>query len=259
MQCVRTDKTYFRDSDRLWYGCRSGIPALCLHLDAPETLLFKNRKKIKAGAVNGFFIKRYNLSGFFNQLRSYWKTPRPFRVERGAELLALADIKTPEVFAALISWKGFIRQEYLVTALLDEKNQFLNKMLFSGGKDEVWQILTDKFIPALARLHDAGAIHGDLSMRNLYLSEDGHAGMIDLDGMKFFSGKVPAAAREAELGRLISSFYMCIPEVPKEKGGDAVVPEEMTAQAVKCYPAQIDMEKVRNHTARFIRRGRKYL
>jgi len=228
-------------------------------LDAPETLIFKHRKKIKAGAVNGFFVKRYNLPGVFNQLRSYFKTPRPYRVQKGAQILSQADIKTPEIAGAFISWKGFRRREYLVTALLDEKNQFLSKMLFAGRKDEVWQLLTDKFIPALKRLHDSGAIHGDLSMRNLYISEESCAGMIDLDGMKFFTKAVPQAAREAELGRLISSFYMSIPYAPGEIDTDVPVPEEKIIQALRCYSGQLDAGNVRSCTEKFIRRGRKYL
>lgn len=254
-----TNKSCFRDFGRLWYGCRNGIPALCVLLDAPETLLFKDRKKIKAGAVNGFFVKRYNLPGIFNQLRSYFKTPRPFRVLKGTELLHHSGIATPAVTGAFISWQGLCRQEFLVTELLDENNQFLNKMLLTGRKDEVWQLLLEKFIPALAKLHDAGAVHGDLSMRNLYLSKENSAGMIDLDGMKFFSKAVPQAAREAELGRLISSFYMSIPYAQGEIKDNVLVPEEKIIQAIKCYSSQLDVKNVRSCTEKFIRRGRKYL
>ncbi len=256
-------KIFRKDSGCFHYGFirsgTTGIPAVCTALDAPGAIPLKNGRKVQAGIVETFFVKRYKISGFFNQFRSYFKMPRPFRVLSGAEKILAAGIETPEIYGALILWKNFCRKDFLVTSLLDEKNLFLNRMLKNGRKDEVWQLLLTIFLPAMAKLHDSGVIHGDLSMRNLYLSSSGNAGMIDLDSVKILSAPAKDKYREEEIARLISSFFMTIPADPENSGKSPVIPEEYVIAALKNYPHKLDFDKVQKRIGKFIRRGKKYL
>ncbi|MBO7329305.1 MAG: hypothetical protein J6W00_11105 [Lentisphaeria bacterium] len=259
----KLQKIFRKDSGCFQYGFIrpgiTGISAVCIALDAPGTRQLKNGRKVQAGIVETFFVKRYKLSGIFNQLRSYFKFPRPFKVLQGTEKITASGIETPEVYAALILWKNFYRKDYLVTSLLDEKNFFLNQMLKNGQSDEVWQLLLTGFIPALAKLHDSGVIHGDLSMRNLYLSSSGNVGMIDLDGVKIFSAPVKNKYREMEIARLISSFFMSMPRDPEKCGKEVAVPEEYVVAALEYYPHKQNLNNVQKKIEKFIRRGKKYL
>lgn len=253
-------KIFRKESGCLWYGYipagAAGLPGCCLRLDKSPRL-FKDREKIRAGAVDGMFIKRYNLPGMVNQLRSWLKMPRPFIALRGEKYLACAGIDTPEVLAAVVSLDFLRRREYLATALVEAPELFLNRMLLAGKSCEVWQILLEKFLPALKKLHDSGAIHGDLSMRNLYWKGE-RPGVIDLDGMRFFAGKVPDELRIKECARVISSFYMSMPYAPGEISSDLQIPAEKISAAAAAY-GEIDPERIAFAVQKFIRRGRKYL
>ena len=256
-------KIFRKDSGCFQYGfIRSGItgiPAVCSALDLPGTRVLKEGNKVKAGIVETFFVKRYKNSGIFNQLRSYFKSPRPFKVLSGAEKIFASGIETPEIYAALISWKFFRREDYLVTSLLKGKNIFLDQMLAAGRKDEVWQLILTGFLPALAKLHDSGAIHGDLSMRNLYLSPSGGPGLIDLDGVKIFSLPVKDKYREEEIARLTSSFFMLVSYLEGNDRKIPAIPEKYVTSVLENYPHKLNADKVLKKIEKFIRRGQKYL
>ena len=219
-----------RANGSLWYGFRrNGMSAavpLCCQLDAPETHIFSERRKIKTGSTGNCFVKRYNLPGFFTRLRRLFKTPRPLVVLNGAEFLKKLGIPTPEVQAAIaeFSWSG--RREYLITGLLLPEEALLNVLIMQSDPREVWQLLMKKFIPMLVKLHDAGAAHGDLSMRNLYRTADGEAGLIDLDGISI-GRRISIKIRSREIARLVSS-YLIVSSLPQERS-------TALAEAVQTY------------------------
>lgn len=256
------EKIFRKDSGALWYGfirtgC-PGLPQLCTTLDAPDTRLFKDREKICAGQVGEFFVKRHNLPGFVNQFRSYFKSPRPFKVLHGTDTVKKSGFSAPEVCAALVTLQGISRRDYLVTRMIGKDETFLNTLMREGKYDEVRQFLLEKFVPALRRLHDNGAMHGDLSLRNLYRDSGGNAGVIDLDGMKHFSHPLSGKLRIVEIARLISSFHMNLPR-PENIREDLVVPEKSISQILDAYAYDIAPGDVSIVVQKFIRRGRKYL
>lgn len=257
------EKIFRKDSGSLWYGYvragNTGFPQLCSALDAPGARLFKDRAKIRAGQVGEFFIKRYILPGLVNQFRSYFKISRSFKVLRGTETVEKSGFSAPEVCAALISWDGLHRRDYLITRMLGRDEIFLAALMRDGKQSEVWQFLLEKFLPALRRLHDNGAMHGDLSLRNLYRDADGNAGVIDLDGIKHFSCPLKKKLRTWEIARLISSYYMCLPHTPEENCEDPVIPEKWISQILEAYASELDSGEVSAMVKKFIRRGRKYL
>ena len=194
----------------VWHGRAragwSGCVEVCEALDAPGTELFHDSAKIRAGQAGGFFVKRYNLPGWITQLRRLFKPSRPEVVRHGAELLTALHIPTPQVMATAARWHFLWRREYLVTAMLAPGDRLLNEPLSGSAAAALWTMLLEKFLPMLVKLHDAGGIHGDLNLRNCYVSAAGEAGLIDLDGMVTRRRPLRAAVREAELARLVSSY-----------------------------------------------------
>ncbi len=242
---------FLKESGCLWYGKIrtgvTGITALCRKLDAPEVFLFKDRPKIKAGVVDGFFVKRYNLPGFFTQLRRRFKSPRPENVLAGSLGLEKLGIATPPVRAALVCQCRWCRKEYLVTGLLDEKCRCLHRI----SEEECRQFLTGEFIGMVRKMHDTGMYHGDLSLRNCYISGDGKAGLIDLDGFTVSTHPVSCRKRASELGRLISSFLMY------NRIMDQAV--DFTEYAINIYGGGLSSGAVLKVVKRFFHKGRKYL
>ena len=155
----------------------------------PEWLILKN-----SGSVITFldqkrmcFIKICRRNSIWKILKRKFCFPRPYRCLAGALRLKELQIPTPEVWYAS-------RYE-LVTELLGEGNSFLNV------KPEKVELLLDLIV----RLHWGGVVHGDLNYRNMYRTEEGEFGLIDLDAVRLYSGTVPFRFRMKELGRLISS------------------------------------------------------
>jgi tRNA A-37 threonylcarbamoyl transferase component Bud32 len=231
-----------------WHGKilagHSGIPELCMNLDSSGVALCKDRPKVKAGCCAGFFIKRYNMPGFFTQLRRRFKTPRPYRALAGALQLEKIGIATPEVIAALVETRNWVRREYLVTTSLSANSQtFLNAVSDGANADDLWQKLCCGVIPELCRLHDSGWIHGDLSIRNIYCDRDsGRYGFIDLDGMECCGRILPTADRCREIARLVSSYLIVFRAIEhrdeficraiesyRNSGGTSLKPDDVAA------------------------------
>ena len=63
----------------------------------------------------------------------------------------------------------------------------------------------------LAALHKAGICHGDTNLRNIYRTNSGSWGVIDLDGCVLSDRPVGRRAGIHELSRLASSFLKLIP------------------------------------------------
>ena len=241
-----------------WYGLTrtgfTGAAELCRKLDTDEAVMIKDRSKISTGITGGFFVKRYNMPGFFTQLRRRFKTSRTKIVLHGAEALEKLGITTPAVMAVAVETRSFFnRREFLITALLDEKDQLLNEFVKSTPPVQAWQTVREKLIPAVARIHEAGIAHGDLNMRNCFLSAGGEAGFIDLDGTKIYRGKVPGKIRCREIARLVSGFLLVA------KCFDRTA--EMTDEAVEDYRkltgADISAADIRKATEMFISRRNK--
>ena len=207
-------------------GFAGSAAALCEKLDAPGTVLCKDRSKVKAAAIDGFFVKRYNLPGFLTQFRRRFKRSRPDRALSGAVALAALGIGTPEVFAALTEKRFFRRREILITAALDEKVKFLPAVCSELPAADAWQLLMDAVVPLVARIHQAQWCHGDLSLRNIYVAPDGTAGFIDLDGMTHY-GRVPERVIALEVAKLVSSFMLYTGDVSRQ--------DELTGAALARY------------------------
>ena len=250
---------FHKDSGAFWCGKLragvTGITAVCLELDDPESDFIQDRPKITVARAGGFFVKRYNLPGFFTQLRRLFKTSRLQTVLRGAEHLNKLGIPTPSVVAILTEYRGVRRREYLVTELFKEGEKVLNLVIHqSSDRESIRQQLLSEFLPQLAALHDSGALHGDLNMRNLYLDKSGMIGMIDLDGMRLTGQPLKAALRARELARFASGFLLCCRKWDET--------EDFTEQVLQNYSKYAvvtpSLEETLPLTQKFIDRSRKH-
>ena len=131
----------------------------------------------------------------------------------------------------------------------------MNEVFNSLPREEVWQMILEKFIPMLAKLHDSGALHGDLNLRNLFLSAEGAAGLIDLDGMEISAFPLNMDKRAREIARIVSSFLF------KCRLFDRTA--EYTAEALANYARYADNTPDEKNTIGkteiFISRAKKYL
>jgi hypothetical protein len=254
-------KQRFSGSGSVWHGSVldgfAGIVELCGRINAPEAVLCKDRPKITAACVGGCFVKRYNLPGFLTRLRRRFKRPRPQYALDGAIALGALHIATPKVVAALVETRGLsLRREYLVTGLLTPDDRQFSSICAETDRKTAWQLLLDKVIPPVRRMHDAGWMHGDLSLRNVYLPENApEAGFIDLDGMRRRGKALPERYRTIEAARLVSSFlhYSC------DTADAARLALELTARYNSCGTDKITPEAVFAAMKPMMRRVEKYI
>ena len=144
-------------------------------------------------AVNGeYFIKRYNTKNFWKKLKRLLQFPRSFLSFAAAVKLAENNIPTPEALYA--------DRFFLVNSLLPEN--FLYPVLFTKPEKILY------FAIVLARMHNTGIYHGDLSLRNIYLTKEGRFGVIDLDGACLYKKAVPENMRTGDIARFVSSYCL---------------------------------------------------
>ena len=177
------------------YSLRNGIylrngfsipdPAVLLS-DGP---ILKNSRSVVSGLDSKglYFIKQYKKNGLWRTLKRILQFPRAYRCLAAAIRLEETGIETPKVLLA--------SRFYLVTEALSFQTVFLT----NAPED------TFDFIPAMARMHQAGLSHGDLNLRNIYRHSD-KFGLIDLDSARIFVRGLPERERIRELARLISSY-----------------------------------------------------
>lgn len=175
-------------------------------LDIPENPAYncKKGKRILAGLDGNFFVKRFSHKTFFDSFRHLFKTSRPDRCLEAALKLEAAGIDTPKVFASLRKYKGLLPEfDYLITEDISNKAVFANKMPLTR------KLIAD-LCEHLAALHKAGILHGDANLRNIYCTNSGSWGVIDLDGCSLSPRPIGRRAGIHELSRLASSFLKLV-------------------------------------------------
>lgn len=256
MECMENfEKFSVKDSRYSWCGFArtgmTGVVEICRKLDDPGIVLFKNSRKITAGLAGGFFVKRYNMPGFFTQLRRRLKKSRTVNVLECTGFLHRLGIPVPQVMAVTCEFCGLKRRDYLVTEVLAPECRMLNKF----PQDEAWQLLITEVLPMVIKCHDSGFFHGDLNLRNIYIDGSGRAGVIDLDGSRLFASGVPVRFREKELARLLTGFTV---RYLRNQAVDeyAVKFWQNYRQIAKELP---DEKRFRRQVGKFVRRGQKHL
>lgn len=162
------------------------------HTLLAQSKLLKDSRTVTAGITEQYFIKKYNTKSFWKTLKRSFQFPRSFLSLAAACKLEEAKILTPKVLYA--------DRFFLITDLLPEN--ILYPVLFTSPEKLFL------FAAKIAAMHNNGIFHGDLSLRNIYLTGEGIFGVIDLDGAKLYPGKVPLQKRLADAARFISSYCL---------------------------------------------------
>lgn len=188
-----------------------------------------------------FFVKIYKFRKLVHALKYAFRTPRAFRCFAAAGRLRNNGFATPEAVAAAVRYRfGVPTRQILLTAALPEDTVFLDRELAAAEPDAALAILRELAAFA-ARLHQAGLLHGDLSLRNIYrVPGDKKFGLIDLDGLLIARMPLRRTAAVNELARILASAFRvsanlrdrdaCVREVLKsyrDAGGMELRPEEL--------------------------------
>jgi tRNA A-37 threonylcarbamoyl transferase component Bud32 len=164
--------------------------------------LVKLRSRGRAVVGNGVFLKEYIYCSRWEKFRRRFMPPRPFIALAAARKLETLAVPTPRV---LIAARGIAPDgavcDLLATERLATDVTFGDRI--PAGEEGLAEMLT----PVLLHLHDNGFLHGDLSLRNWYVTPDGRWGLIDLDGA-VRTRRVSKFRRTAELARLASSCFL---------------------------------------------------
>ena len=165
-------------------GFADAVTECCRRIDGKPDAVCKDRAKIRAVLVGDFFVKRYNLPGWWNQLRRPWRGGRPERVLLVTETLLAHELMAVPVVAALSEKSASGIRDYLITEIFPAGMCEADKVLpLPGSDDGGWQQLLTGILPVVAQWHNAGVEHGDLNLRNICVTADfSQVCPIDLDG-----------------------------------------------------------------------------
>ena len=199
-------------------GFAGEVTECCRRIDEKPDVVCKDRAKIRAVLVGGFFVKRYNLPGWWNQCRRPLRGGRPEQVLLVTERLLSHGVPAIPVTAALSEKGAFGIRDYLITETFPAGMCELDKILpLSGSADGGWQQLLTGILPAVVQWHRAGVEQGDLNLRNICSTSDFlQVCPIDLDGGIIHRRGLPGSAVIRELGRLASAFFLAYREIPLE-------------------------------------------
>ena len=189
------------------------------------------------------FVKIYKFRGIIHSIKYAFRTPRAFRCFAAAEALIRADFVTPEPLSAIVELRFgiFPVSQTLVTRAVQSKDGFLDREMEKAPSAEAAQAILWELAGFVARLHQAGILHGDLSLRNIYrVPGDKKFGLIDLDGLLIARMPLRRAAAVNELARILASAFLvapalrdrdaCVREVLKsyrDAGGMEFRPEDL--------------------------------
>lgn len=224
---------------------------LCRQLqDGQCDKIFKDSSKIKAGIVDGFFVKMYKLPGVSAQLRRRFRTGRAIHCLFAAEAVSRAGVATPQVEAAIRRISGWHICDFLITRALTGEQNTCNYL--HCDSEQAFSFLSGNILSAVSTLHQNGIAHGDLNLRNIYCEPAmDYAGVIDLDGTVCRKKPLNKAIREIELARLASGYCKLFPE----NDPDHVVEKLITKYEELCR-VQCSEENILRRTGYLLNRKR---
>ncbi len=206
-----------------------------------KSRLLKQSKTTTAGLVSGYsgseslFLKRTNNKGLKFTLRYLFRPARAFRATLAAAALEKCGIPTPSVLAVGEKRSGLLLHAgYIVT---DSQPGITGVDSLFGAMEKPMDFLFS-FLPeaasAMAVLHKANVVHGDLKLSNFYSTGgmSGPFGIWDLDSVRFYASIPPREKIERELGRLIAS---CLSSLPTENTDCDLLLSQLTDFLISAY------------------------
>jgi hypothetical protein len=155
----------------------------------------------------GLFVRRGRRGGFARFVSSdiyFGAGARPLRELAIANEARLRGVPIAEPLGVLIETvaPGFYRSAFITRAL---NGMTLWEFLRADDDAVVRAHVIELARRALDTMHEAGLLHADLNLQNLFVSNAGErmtVVILDLDKAQLFNGPVPAARRRANFARL---------------------------------------------------------
>jgi len=150
-------------------------------------------------------VRRYLRGGAIRHLNRdlYLGGDRPARELEATEAARLGGVRVPEVLALGRRRAGVGYRAMLATRrILDVRDA---AVVLAGASDLDRLALARAIGQQLGAMHSAGVAHPDVNLRNLLVEPNGAVWMIDFDRARLHPGKVPAARRLADVGRMLRS------------------------------------------------------
>ena len=194
--------------------CRKGDVSGWCRIDSPVNLfepvalfnadrakVFKTGSKITAAVAGGVFVKCYFYRGIPSRCRHFFRVSRAESCFYNALKVRKAGVATPAPWGYLREHGLlFPHRDYLFTDVLPSETVFFDQAVCGNPEKAARQVAR-----CAVKLHEAGIWHGDFSLRNLYETEEGEAGVIDLDSCRVRKAPLKLSERVSEIARAVSS------------------------------------------------------
>lgn len=182
-------------------------------VNAPE-IIYDERNRLYAldGEKGDWVIKSFRVPIAIQRIiYTFFRPSKAARSYRNAICLERCNLGTPTPLGyAIESRHGLLYKSYYVCGRLDEARDIRLVMQGLEGNDD----LLRAFAQLIARLHDEGVLHIDLSPGNVLYRADGKGGylfyLVDLNRMKFFDQPISGRLAYENFARL--SFHPEISE-----------------------------------------------
>jgi aminoglycoside phosphotransferase (APT) family kinase protein len=205
---------------------RADAAELAEALRDPEALLadaaiLKDSRSTKAGVATWpgaperrprLFVKRHNIKSRVHAAKYAFRTPRAFREFRASARIEALGLPTPKPLAALATRRGaglLPGPSYFVSEAVEGAVPTLDFFRAAFSDEALAAEYAAAVAGFLARMHDAGVIHGDAKCSNFFAARtvDGYAfGLWDLLSCRFRGTPAGNAEREKEVGRFADSL-----------------------------------------------------
>lgn len=188
--------------------------------------IYKSRNELKVFEQEGYLlnVKRYRKPILANRIAyTFFRKSKARRAYENAQLLLSKGFETPMPVAFIeLSKHGLLNDSYFISFHCPYKRLFRE---FADGSSIVGrEEIIREFGVLLARLHDAGILHLDLSVGNVLfekLADGYHFSLVDLNRMKFQRILQKKGCQNFERLRGNDDFFRLLAETyARERGFD---------------------------------------
>ena len=232
---------YCRKGDLSGYSCVDSPVSLfepAADFDAGKAQICKVGSKITSAIAGEIFVKCYFYKGFISRFRHLFRASRAKVCVDCALAVQQAGVETPSPKGYLRE-RGFLlpRRDFLFTEVLAPGTLYMPDFLLRSPEEAI-----KKITACVVRLHQAGIQHGDLSLRNLYLTSSNEAGVIDLDGSKRFPAPLTVKRRTLEMARVISSAAKIMDSISLDRFKELFLAEYKGLSGIDLASALLDSQ-----------------
>jgi hypothetical protein len=203
------------------------IKRLPLDFEKEGQTIYKGRNELKVFTQDGLIlnVKRYRKPIWVNRVAyTFFRKSKARRAYENALTLLSKGFETPIPIAYLeLPQSGLLKDAFFVSIQCPYKRLFRE---FADGSDIAGrEDIIRSFGVLIARLHEAGILHLDLSVGNVLFDEEAdgfHFSLVDLNRMKFRKIGLMEGCRNFERLRGSEDFFRLLTKTyARERGFDA--------------------------------------